>query len=278
MPLTWEMREPETKIATVVVIGALSWFAAVKEQNHSRRADRGSYVIGLKTDLSCLPLAENAGALNILSRLETATLQNDGFSHCGDGRCDGASHEGSQCCFSETEPTLDAPSGRNRSCTGNRRWSDRRVMFATLDAGRVCTKSGDITPDPDLCAAHEETAVDWMRETFAEAELTGSAAIMFIFLDGWSNSHTALWHSLREELASFRRPVVDVYRNSPPHRADEPFHIARGGPFANLISVVTGAGEVSGGENEQWMKINVDTRFAEVFSFVPAVTAVHANR
>jgi hypothetical protein len=221
MPLTWKVRrEPATRIATVVVMVAMSWFAAVKEQNRSRRADRWSYVIGLRTDLSCLPLAESAGALNILSRLETAALQNDGFSQGGDGRCD-ASYDRSRWCFSETKPALDALGGRNRSCTGNRRWSDRRVMFATLDSGRVCTRSGDIPPDPDSCAAHDETAVEWMRETFAEAELQGSAAIMFISLDGL---------------------------------------------------------EVSGGENVQWIKINVDTKSEEVFSFVPVVTPVHANR
>ncbi len=233
MPRTWKVRgEPATRIATVVVMVALSWFAAVKEQNRSRRADRWSYVIGLRTDLSCVPPADSAGILNILSR-------------------------------------LDALSGRSRSCTGNRRWSDRRVMFATLDAGRVCIRSGDVLPDPDSCAAHEETAVEWMRETFAEAELQGSAAIMFIFLDGLSESHTEPWLSLREELARFRKPVVDIHRHSPPHRGDEPLQAARGGPFANLTRVVTGAGEVSGGENVQWMKINVDTRSEEVFSFAP---------
>ena len=110
----------------------------------------------------------------------------------------------------ESEPALDPPSGRNRSCTGNRRWSDRRVMFATLDAGRVCNEAATSGPDPDSCAAHEETAVEWMRETFAEAELQGSAAIIFIFLDGFSDSHTELWLSLREELTRFRKPVVDI--------------------------------------------------------------------
>jgi hypothetical protein len=90
------------------------------------------------------------------------------------------------------------------------------------------------------------------------AEFQESAAIMFIFLDGSSDGHTELWFSLREELARFRKPVVDIYRNSPPHQADEPFQTARGA-FANLTSVVTGAGGVSGGEDVQWMKINVDT-------------------
>jgi hypothetical protein len=231
MPLARTIgRETATKIATVSVIVALSWFAAMKERNHPRLADRGSYVIGLRTDLSCVPLPESAGALNILSRLETATLQNT--------------------------PALDAPDDGNRSCTGNRRWSHRRVTFATLDAGRVCAKSGDIAPDWDSCAAHEETAVEWMRETFAEAEVQGSAAIMFIFLDGVTDGHTELWLSLREELVRFGRPVVDIHRSATPHRA-----------FENLTSVATGGGEVSEGNTVPWMKITVDTGSAEVFSF-----------
>jgi hypothetical protein len=79
-----------------------------------------------------------------------------------------------------------------------------------------------------------------MRETFAEAEVQGSAAIMFIFLDGLTDGHTERWLSLREELVRFGRPVVDIYRNS----------------------------TLSEGDNVPWMKITVDTRSAEVFSFV----------
>ena len=73
MPLTSTTKgEVATKILTVSVIVALSWFAAAKEHNRSRRADRGSYVIGLRTDLSCSPLPESAGAVNILCPNGTA--------------------------------------------------------------------------------------------------------------------------------------------------------------------------------------------------------------
>jgi hypothetical protein len=108
-----------------------------------------------------------------------------------------------------------------------------------------------------------------MRETFAEAEFQGTAAIMFIFLDGLSENHTELWLSLREELARFGKPVVDIHRTSPSQRTDEPVHTSRFGAFANLTSVVSGEGEVSGGESVPWMKIYVNTGAAEVFSFVP---------
>lgn len=235
MPLTQKTRgELVTRIATAGVIVALSWFAAVKEHNRPRSAGRGSYVFGLRTDLSCLPLPESAGARNILG-----------------ARCDGDGH---------------------RSGTGNRRWSDRQVMFATLDAGRVCTRGGDIAPDLDSCAAPEETAVEWMRETFAEAEVQGTAAIMFIFLDGWSESHTELWFSLREELASFGKPVVDIYRTSPSHWVEEPVHTARLVTLGNLTSVATGDVAMHEDGSVPWMRIDVDAGSAEVFSFVPRTT------
>ena len=175
MPLTWKIRgESAAKVATVAVIVALSWFAAVKEKDRSRRADRGSYAIGLRTDLSCLSFLES---------------------------------DRSDWCFNEPA-----------------RWSERGVTIATLDAAHLCTRSGDMTPDLDSCAAHEEAVVQWMQETFAQAELQGSAAIMFILPDGAPDSHTELWLTLREELARFGMPVVDIRATRPRDRTDERLH------------------------------------------------------
>ena len=57
---------------------------------------------------------------------------------------------------------------------------------------------------------HEETVVEWMRETLGEAELLkDQAAIRFIFRDGSSDSHAELWVSLGEELTRFGKPVVE---------------------------------------------------------------------
>lgn len=224
MPITSKISgETAARIATVIVIVSLSWFAAVKEKHRSRWADRESYVIGLRTDLSCLTLSGTAGV--------------------------------------RSEWCLD-----DRLSTENRRWNDRRVTFATLDAGEVCKTGGDLVPDLDSRAAREETAIEWMRETFAEAELQGSEAIVFLFLEDVSESHTELWLSLREELARFRNPVIDIHRNPSPDRADERLHTTHGGPFANLISVVTGAGEVGGREPAQWLTVGVDTRSAGLLS------------
>ena len=73
------------------------------------------------------------------------------------------------------------------SCVENRRWSYHDVTYATLNVQGSCNNLCDTTRqhtgntgDPPEYAARNQADLDWLRETFAEAEADGSSAIMLI--------------------------------------------------------------------------------------------------
>ena len=70
--------------------------------------------------------------------------------------------------------------GGSRACVENRRWTVGRVTYATLNIQGSCNNLCDIAPDPAEYAARNTADIAWMRETFASAKASGSAAVMFI--------------------------------------------------------------------------------------------------
>src|SRR5262245_20534433 len=72
-------------------------------------------------------------------------------------------------------------------CVENRRWTFKDVTYATLNIQGSCNNLCDTnrqgvgdSGDPAEWAARNKADIDWLKETFSEAEANGSAAIMLI--------------------------------------------------------------------------------------------------
>lgn len=182
----------------------------------------------------------------------------------------------------------------------NRRWEVGGVTYATLHViGSDNDCEGDpVQPHPDECRAREAATIQWMRETFAQAGLDHSAAVMFVMQanPGWDDNDpnrapvrdpktlapltdgfAKTLQALREETIAFRRPVAMVHGDSHYMRIDKPFQDAQGRRLENFTRVETfGDHQENGNNDAQWLKVDVDPRSREVFSFQPQT--VPANR
>lgn len=183
----------------------------------------------------------------------------------------------------------------------NRRWTVRHVTYATLNVQGSCNNLCDTAPDPAEYAARNAADIAWLRETFARARADGSAAVMVIFQanPGWDASdatrapvrdpatlaqtgpdpdgYQAFLRVLREETIAFRRPVVAVHGDSHYFRVDKPLLDAQGRRLENFTRVETFGDHQENGTNDaQWLKVLVDPRSREVFSYQPQI--VPGNR
>ena len=186
---------------------------------------------------------------------------------------------------------LDA-AGALVGCVENRRWVYRGVTYATLNIAGSCNNLCDTAPDADEFAARNPAVIRWMRETFAVASANGSAAVMLISQanPGWdgadatrapvrdpktlaeANAATdgfqAFLLALREEVTAFRKPVVYVHGDSHYFRIDKPFQNAQGQRLENFTRLETFGNSAANGNNDvHWVKVKVDARTREVFSF-----------
>jgi hypothetical protein len=177
-------------------------------------------------------------------------------------------------------------------CVENRRWTFRGVTYATLNIQGSCNNLCDTNPDPAEFEARNDAVIRWMRETFAAAIEEGSAAVMLITQanPGWdlsdptrapvrdprtlAESNPALdgfrefLLALREEVVAFRKPVAYVHGDSHYFRVDRPFQDAQGRRLENFTRVETFGNNPANGNNDvQWVKVQVDARSREVFSF-----------
>jgi hypothetical protein len=135
-----------------------------------------------------------------------------------------------------------------------------------------------------------------MRETFEEAEESDARAV-FLFAqanpgfdesdptraplrdpktlrstDGKGNGFDEFLKTLREETVDFRRPVVLNHGDSHYMRVDKPLLDEQGRRVENFTRVeIPGDNPQNGNNDVQWVKVNVDTRSREVFSFEPQV-------
>jgi len=186
-------------------------------------------------------------------------------------------------------------------CVENRRWSHGGVTFVTLNVQGSCNNLCDTAPDPKEFAARNAANIAWLHETFAEAKARGSAAIMLITQadPGWDLSTGAgaplrdpktlvetdglpdgfhdFLVALRNEVIAFQRPVAYVHGDSHYFRVDKPFLSATGQRLENFTRVETfGDNQANGTNDVNWLKVTVDARSREVFSFQPQI--VPGNR
>lgn len=187
------------------------------------------------------------------------------------------------------------------SCVENRRWSYRGVMYATLNVQGSCNNLCDTAPDPDEYAKRNAANIVWLRETFAKATADGVAAVMLIAqadpgfdlsdgtraplrnpmtlaeTDGQPDGYKDYLLALRDEVTKFRRPVAYVHGDSHYLRIDRPFLDATGRRLENFTRVETfGDNQGNGNNDVQWLKVNIDARSREVFSYQAQI--VPANR
>jgi len=83
--------------------------------------------------------------------------------------------------------------------------------------------------------------------------------------------------ALRDEVIAFRKPVAYVHGDSHYFRIDKPFLDALGRRLENFTRVETFGNSAAAGNNDvQWLKVIVNPRSREVFSYEPQI--VPANR
>ena len=189
----------------------------------------------------------------------------------------------------------------NVPCLENRRWTLGGVTYATLNIQGSCNNLCDTAPDPAEYAARNQADIVWMQQTFAEAINRHSAAVMFISqadpgfdatdgtrgpvrdpqtlaeTDGQPDGFQTFLLALRTEVINFERPVAYVHGDSHYFRVDKPFLDTLGRRLENFTRVETFGDNQANGDNDvNWLKVTVDARSREVFSYQQQI--VPANR
>ena len=186
-------------------------------------------------------------------------------------------------------------------CVENRRWSYRGVTYVTLNVQGSCNNLCDTAPDPLEYAARNAADIAWMQDAFKAAKADGSAALMVIAqadpgwdasdatraplrnprtlaeTDGAPDGFAQFLIALRDEVVAFRKPVAYVHGDSHYFRIDRPLQDAQGRRLENFTRVETfGDNQANGNNDAQWIKVTVDARTREVFSYQAQI--VPANR
>jgi len=186
-------------------------------------------------------------------------------------------------------------------CVENRRWTVGGVTYVTLNVQGSCNNLCDTAPNPAEFAARNAANIKWLRESFAVATARRSAAVMIIAqanpgwdlsdptraplrdpktlaeTDGAPDGFQAYLLALREEVVAFRKPVAYVHGDSHYFRVDKPFLNAAGQRLENFTRVETFGNNAANGNNDvNWIKVTVDPRSREVFSYQPMM--VPGNR
>jgi hypothetical protein len=183
----------------------------------------------------------------------------------------------------------------------NRRWSVGHVTYATLNVQGSCNNLCDVAPDPAEFAARNAADIAWLHAAFAEARQRGSAAVMIVWqadpgfdqadstraplrdpktlaeTDAQPDGYHDILVALRDETVAFRRPVVLVHGDSHYFRIDKPLLDTQGRRVENFTRVETFGDHPENGNNDvHWLRVDVDARSREVFSYQPQI--VPANR
>jgi hypothetical protein len=200
----------------------------------------------------------------------------------------------------QSDPWCLGVAGPTR-CVENRRWEIGGVTYATLNIQGSCNNLCDTAPDPTEFAARNAANIVWLRETFAQARARESAAVMLITQanPGWDQSDPTraplrnprtlmqtdgnpdgfitFLDALRSEVITYRRPVAYVHGDSHYFRVDKPFLDSGGRRLENFTRVETFGNNPANGTNDvQWLKVIVDVKSREVFSYAPQI--VPGNR
>jgi hypothetical protein len=186
-------------------------------------------------------------------------------------------------------------------CVENRRWTYGGVTYVTLNVQGSCNNLCDTAPDPLEWAARNTANIAWLRESFRFAAARQSAAVMIVTQadPGWDLSDGTraplrdpktlaetdaqpdgfndYLVALRDEVIAFRRPVAYVHGDSHYARIDKPLLDISGRRLENFTRVETfGDNQANGTNDVNWIKVTVDPRSREVFSYQTQI--VPANR
>jgi hypothetical protein len=200
----------------------------------------------------------------------------------------------------QSEPWCLGVAGPTR-CVENRRWDIGGVTYATLNVQGSCNNLCDTAPDAAEFDARNHANIAWLEETFAHAMARRSAAVMLISqgnpgwdqsdptraplrdprtlaqTDGQPDGFATYLSALRAAVVAFRKPVAYVHGDSHYFRVDKPFLDALGRRLENFTRVETFGNNPGNGTNDvQWLKVVVDVRSREVFSYEPQI--VPGNR
>ena len=201
----------------------------------------------------------------------------------------------------QTEKLCLNAAGASVGCVENRRWTVGSVTYATLNIQGSCNNLCDTNPDPAEYAARNAADIKWMQDTFTEAQNRHSAAVMLISQADPGFDQTDVTRSplrdpntlaetdmnpdgfqqfllaLRDQVIAFRKPVAYVHGDSHYFRIDKPFLNALGQRLENFTRVETfGDNQQNGTNDVNWLKVYVNPRSREVFSYQPMI--VPANR
>jgi len=187
-------------------------------------------------------------------------------------------------------------------CVENRRWDLGGVTYVILNIQGSCNNLCDTSPDPVEYAARNAANIAWMKEAFAHAIAHDSAAVMILSqadpgwnladvvgggplrnpktlaeTDGLPDGFQEFLLALRDEVVAFRKPVAYVHGDSHYFRVDKPFQDSLGRRLENFTRVETfGDNQANGNNDVNWLKVEVDARSREVFTYQPQI--VPANR
>jgi hypothetical protein len=99
----------------------------------------------------------------------------------------------------------------------------------------------------------------------------------FAETDGLPDGFQSFLLALRDEVIAFEKPVAYVHGDSHYFRIDKPFLDAQGRRLENFTRVETFGDHQENGDNDvHWLKVFVDARSREVFSYQTQI--VPANR
>jgi hypothetical protein len=186
-------------------------------------------------------------------------------------------------------------------CVENRRWTFGAVTYVTLNVQGSCNNLCDSAPDPTEWAARNQANIAWLRESFRFAAARQSVAVMIVSqadpgwdlsdgtraplrdpktlaeTDGQPDGFQDYLSALRDEVVAFRKPVAYVHGDSHYYRVDKPLLDSAGRRLENFTRVETfGDNQANGTNDVNWLKVTVDPRSREVFSYQPQI--VPANR
>jgi len=195
--------------------------------------------------------------------------------------------------------------GDHVSCVENRRWSYHGVTYATLNVQGSCNNLCDTnrqgvgnSGDPEEWQARNQADIDWLTQTFQEAEANGSSAIMLVSQGdpGWDltdgtraplrNPKTLVeadaspdgfgdfLRALRALVIAYGKPVAYVNGDSHYMRVDKPLLDVNGKRIDNFTRVETfGDNQTPTGNTNDvmWLKALVDPQSRDVFAFEPEI-------
>ncbi|WP_341738961.1 hypothetical protein [Microcoleus sp. CAWBG640] len=187
-------------------------------------------------------------------------------------------------------------------CVENRRWAVGNVTYVTLNVPGSCNNLCDTAPDSAEYNARNQSNIVWLRESFKAAKDSNSVAVMIITQanPGWDltdgtraplrdpktlvetdkqadgtltpDGYKDFLIALRDETIAFRKPVAYVHGDSHYYRIDKPFLDSEGQRLENFTRVETFGDNVANGLNDvQWIKVTVNPREREVFSYQPQI-------